>query len=36
MTAFTKPQTAVLESTRVEAKYYLETLNLVERLHRLR
>src|SRR6201999_3247047 len=34
MTAFTKPQTAVLESTRVEAKYYLETLNLVERLHR--
>jgi DNA-binding MarR family transcriptional regulator len=34
MTAFAKPQTAVLESTRVEAKYYLETLNLVERLHR--
>ncbi len=34
MTAFTKPQTAALESARVESKYYLETLNLVERLHR--
>src|ERR1700743_2274579 len=34
MTAFTKPQTAALESVRVDSKYYLETLNLVERLHR--
>ena len=34
MTAFAKPQTAAHEGARVEAKYYLETLNLVERLHR--
>ena len=34
MTAFAKPQTAALEGARVEAKFYLETLNLVERLHR--
>src|SRR5258708_20605150 len=34
MTVYAKPQTAVLEGTRVEAMFYLETLNLVERLHR--
>src|SRR5689334_18718998 len=34
MTALAKPQTAALEGARVEAKFYLETLNLVERLHR--
>src|ERR1700686_4486839 len=34
MTAYARPQTAALEGARVEAKYYLETLNLVERLHR--
>jgi DNA-binding MarR family transcriptional regulator len=35
MTAMTKPQTAVaLGSAPAVRKYYLETLNLVERLHR--
>ncbi len=35
MTALAKPQVAaVLDGTRVQAKFYLETLNLVERLHR--
>jgi DNA-binding MarR family transcriptional regulator len=34
MTAFAKPQTAALEGASVEAKFYLEALNLVERLHR--
>src|ERR1700744_3109383 len=34
MTAYAKPQTGVQEGVRVEGKYYLETLNLVERLHR--
>jgi DNA-binding MarR family transcriptional regulator len=35
MTAMTKPQTAVaLGSASAVRKYYLETLNLVERLHR--
>jgi len=35
MTALAKPQTAeALDSVRVQAKHYLETLNLVERLHR--
>jgi DNA-binding MarR family transcriptional regulator len=35
MTAFAKPQAAAaLESASVASKYYLETLNLIERLHR--
>jgi len=35
MTALAKPQTAaVLESAPAAGKYYLETLNLIERLHR--
>jgi DNA-binding MarR family transcriptional regulator len=35
MTALAKPQAApALDSVRVQAKFYLETLNLVERLHR--
>src|SRR6202012_5370191 len=34
MTAYAKPQTGVQEGVRVDAKFYLETLNLVERLHR--
>ena len=34
MTAYAKTQTAALEGARVEARFYLETLNLVERLHR--
>jgi len=34
MTALAKPQTAAHEGVRVEAKFYLEALNLVERLHR--
>ena len=35
MTALAKPQTAgALEGVRTQAKFYLETLNLVERLHR--
>src|SRR5258708_31649009 len=34
MTAYAKAQTAALEGARVEARFYLETLNLVERLHR--
>lgn len=35
MTAMTKPQpAAALDGVRVQAKHYLETLNLVERLHR--
>src|ERR1700733_14495490 len=35
MTALAKPQAAaVQEGVRVDAKFYLETLNLVERLHR--
>jgi DNA-binding MarR family transcriptional regulator len=35
MTALAKPQVAAaLDSVRVQAKFYLETLNLVERLHR--
>ncbi|MDE2184448.1 MAG: winged helix DNA-binding protein [Alphaproteobacteria bacterium] len=35
MTALAKPQaSAALESVRTHGKYYLETLNLVERLHR--
>lgn len=35
MTALAKPQVgAALEGARAQAKFYLETLNLVERLHR--
>ena len=35
MTAMAKPQAAAaLDGARVQAKHYLETLNLVERLHR--
>ena len=34
MTAVVMPQPAAHERVRVEAKFYLETLNLVERLHR--
>ena len=35
MTALARPQaTAVIDGAREQAKFYLETLNLVERLHR--
>src|SRR2546430_6287699 len=34
MTALTKPHAAAVPSARIESRFYLETLTLVERLHR--
>src|SRR5256886_14416544 len=34
MTALTKPHAAAVPSARIESRFYLETLSLIERLHR--